>query len=294
MCGFVISEGPLETIISLISPKDLIHLFTCSRDIERNIRRTVYGRFIQDYVNKMRINTREECMHAAVMFDNARVLDWIRRSTGNRILNGRFCGTAAAYGCMNSLSWLRSNGCEIDSRACGEAARKGRLDVLSWLRERGWPWDETTAEAAARAGRVDVLEWLLFERVPPCPAGVTCARTAAENGNIDLLVWLREKRVAWDGSTIYEAARGRHEHIVQWARANDCPLDKKLHSGLFESVYDDDIDTLRVLHKYDCCSRFGSDICEYATTYGKDTILEWARDEGFSQPPNDYNHNLAL
>ena len=57
-------------------------------------------------------------------------------------LNELACANAAAYGQLEALMWLRSEGCHWDERTCAGAAAGGHLDVLKYAHENGCPWYE--------------------------------------------------------------------------------------------------------------------------------------------------------
>ena len=44
--------------------------------------------------------------------------------------------------------------------------RQGHLETLRWLRSNGCPWDEQTCLDAAREGHLRVFEWALREGAP--------------------------------------------------------------------------------------------------------------------------------
>ena len=63
---------------------------------------------------------------------------------------------------METLKWLRSEGCPWNEETCSGAARGGHLDVLKYARENGCPWGVGTWYAANESTR----EWL---RENGCP-----------------------------------------------------------------------------------------------------------------------------
>ena len=67
---------------------------------------------------------------------------------------------------METLKWLRSEGCPWDEEACAWAAEHGHLEVVKWLRSEGCPWNEEACKYAARAGYLDVLRWLIDNGCP--------------------------------------------------------------------------------------------------------------------------------
>ena len=54
----------------------------------------------------------------------------------------------------------------MNEAACAGAAFGGHLETLRWLRQNGCPWDEKTCLDAARQGHLRVFEWALKEGAP--------------------------------------------------------------------------------------------------------------------------------
>ena len=63
---------------------------------------------------------------------------------------------------METLKWLRSEGCPWNQRTCRRAANFDHLDVLKYAREHGCPWDVWTWYRAGEATR----EWLMEINCP--------------------------------------------------------------------------------------------------------------------------------
>ena len=71
----------------------------------------------------------------------------------------RLACSAASYGNLPALQYLRSVGCEWCEWTCAFAAGNGHLHVLQWCRDNDCPWNEWTCEYAAKNGHLDVLDW---------------------------------------------------------------------------------------------------------------------------------------
>ena len=61
------------------------------------------------------------------------------------LVDARTCACAAVGGHLETLQWLRSQGCPWDERACAFAALDGHFEILKWLKSEGCPWDANTA-----------------------------------------------------------------------------------------------------------------------------------------------------
>ena len=54
----------------------------------------------------------------------------------------------------------------MTAEKCERAASFGQLETLRWLRDNGCPWDKETCLDAAREGHLGVFEWALREGAP--------------------------------------------------------------------------------------------------------------------------------
>ena len=65
-------------------------------------------------------------------------------------------GHAAHGGHLETLQWLRAEGCPWNKHTCRHAAEQGHVEVLRWARENGCPWNAATRDrAAAELGYTD-------------------------------------------------------------------------------------------------------------------------------------------
>jgi hypothetical protein len=103
---------------------------------------------------------------------------------------------------------------------CKVAACGGHLETLKWLRENGCPWCELTCYCAAEGGHLETLQWA---RANGCPWDVFTCAAAAYGGHIDTLKWARKNGCPWDESTIASACEGGHIDVLKWAKKNGCP-----------------------------------------------------------------------
>ncbi len=99
------------------------------------------------------------------------------------------------------------------------------LNSMKWLREEGCPWDAKTFENAAEVGILENMKWLREEK---CPWNAETFSRAVGNGNFDNMKWLREEKCLWDAET-FNTAVGVPENLehVKWLKEEGCPWDKK-------------------------------------------------------------------
>ena len=64
---------------------------------------------------------------------------------------------AAERGQLETLQWLRANGCPWDGETCEWAVRGGHVELLAWARANGCEWYPSTRAKAARLGYSDNL-----------------------------------------------------------------------------------------------------------------------------------------
>jgi len=134
--------------------------------------------------------------------------------------DARACKGAAYGGHLDVLKWLRSEGCPGNARACRRAALGGHFEILRWLRSEGCPCDAEACHLAVNGGHLEVLKWL---RSKGCPCDKRACYFAAGGGHFEMLKWLRSESCYWDENTCSSAAKGGHLDMLQWAIDNGCP-----------------------------------------------------------------------
>ena len=103
------------------------------------------------------------------------------------MFNERACEGAAEKGQLETLKWLKREGCPWADVAVTVAAEFGRIEILEWLRSEGEVFDEEACAWAAASGQLETLEWLR-NLDPPCPWNKShCRRIAEGNGYDDVL-----------------------------------------------------------------------------------------------------------
>lgn len=268
----------VEHTLSFLRPEEVARLRAVNRSMQKSVDNTAYGLFLT-YCTNMRVGSHRELHETAAIQGCPLILEWIENMHGKGVFDERICAVAAHFGKTEVLKWLRARNCPWDPMTCAEAARRGHLDTLKWVRHNGCTWDEMTFELAVSESRHDILHWVL-EQSPPCPYDERGCKKAAENGDVKTLMWIRDRGCPWDGEVLYEAARAKHEETLEWASQNGCPRDHSLLMGVLEATLDGDLETLKLLRKYECCP-LHLDICKYAAKYKHMHVLLWARENNF-------------
>ena len=142
------------------------------------------------------------------------------------LLDEMACGFAAFSGHLETLQWLRSQGCPWDQHTCFCAAMKGHLKCLQWLRSEGCPCSENTCLWAARHGHLQCLQWA---RQNGCPWNENrMCEVAAYRGQLAVLKWVREQGCPWGETTTLKAAMNGHLKCFRWLMFKGCPCDIEL------------------------------------------------------------------
>ena len=158
------------------------------------------------------------------------LLQWGRAHAGADFASAKLCSIAAEHCCLDTLQWLRRQGCPWDAetaacacsmQACIEHPERA-LDLLSWAHENGCPWDERTCQAAgAHCASLQLLDYL---KRHDCPGADTVCLAASEQGELETLKWALEVGFPWDPAECEEKARHpletdsspRHAEVVKW------------------------------------------------------------------------------
>jgi hypothetical protein len=109
----------------------------------------------------------------------------------------KFCATAAAFGQVDALKYLRSNFCEFGGRNLSEACAEGTcsLDMIKYLHESGIPWgDPNRDEFMALAARKGHLACMQYAVENGCKN-----RKIAYTPFIDCLQYAIDNEFSWKG-----------------------------------------------------------------------------------------------
>ena len=121
------------------------------------------------------------------------------------------CAWAATGGQLETLQWLRSQGCLWCNWTCYRAAIHGHLEVLRWARDNGCPWQaDEICDMAAQCGHLSVLK---YARSQGCPWGTSTTYWAATRGHLEMLQWLRYEGCPWDKEQCREVGE---PNIKRW------------------------------------------------------------------------------
>jgi hypothetical protein len=227
-------------------------------------------------------------MTSAAKYGNLSALQYLR--SVDCYWDERTCTVAVHNGHLTLLQWAHAHGCLWSSDTCAKAAEIERLDILQWARTNGCPWDVSTCHAAAKNGNLAMLQWA---HANGCPWDKSTCNAAARNGHLAVLQWARRNGCPWDMRTCVFAALNGHLHVLQWARKNGCPWDSKTcAAAAFNGCPWDSSDKCRTAALscnflvfqwvLDNGCPWDRTICAQAAELGYTHVLEWAEKYGYS------------
>ena len=141
------------------------------------------------------------------------------------LMNAKTCARAALGGHLETLQWLRSQGCPWNVDTCAWAAAHGHLKCLQWARSEGCPWSAFTTRGAARRGHLECLQWAR-ENGCPWDANRMC-NVAAKHDQLAVLKWVREQGCPWGETATLYAARNGHLNCFRWLIYQGCPWNRE-------------------------------------------------------------------
>lgn len=203
------------------------------------------------YRNAFQDDREDTCMtaitleHARICFEEGLARNYDADSCMKQYYETKLCSSAAKYGNLPALQYLRSVECPWNENVCTFAATNGDLNMLQWAHDHGCQWNENVCTYAATNGDLNMLQ---YAHLNGCPWNAATCSNAAKNGHLNVLQWARENGCPWNESTCSNAVIQGHLNVLQWARANGCPWD------------------------YQTCSN--------AVFYGHLHVLQWARENG--------------
>lgn len=166
----------------------------------------------------------KEICNVAAGTGRLKVLDNIFSKSDDGILvslrnNWYLCAHAASKGQLESVKWLRNNGCAWNNAyAITKAAEGGHLSTLKYLHVNGCEWNYMACTLAVSRGHLETLKYL---RENGCEFHEEeCLDTAAGFGQLRILKYLFESGSKFHSSICYEAAEGEHLHILKFLRDN--------------------------------------------------------------------------
>jgi len=162
--------------------------------------------------------------------------------------------TAAKFGCIEIIKWLRQKGCPWDEYAFKYAIQNDQLNVVKWLYENKCPrhtW--MCIDTAAEHGRLEILKWFRLingEHWNWQQSDDIWCSSAAENGHLDVLIYLHDNGCKADTVSCYTSAtRGGHLEILRWLDKNGCPKDESVFAHAAEQGR---LEIVRYLHETGC------------------------------------------
>ena len=176
--------------------------------------------------------------YTAAKYGHVEVLKWLR-SIG--CLWNEYCIYVACYnGHLDAVRYMAENGCSLGDKACRFAVLNGSLTILQFLRSCHCEWDEFVPAYAACFGHVHLIEWAMKNG---CTLSASTCFYAATKGEWETLKWLRANGCPWDERTTSYA---ESEEIYEWAVANGCPVEvgNPRHEPYFCPVLDLDLGTM--------------------------------------------------
>eukprot|EP00953_Heterococcus_sp_UTEX-ZZ885_P033713 17518-Heterococcus_DN1.PRE.1 len=121
------------------------------------------------------------------------MIEWLRQQQSMQI-DAEVLSWAAGAGKTAMCQHLRSVGCDWDIHACESATADGHLDTLRWLRENGCPWIvNDVCMVAAAHGRVTILDFVIEQgEVLDAELLTDALNTAGAGNKLQAAQWLRQ------------------------------------------------------------------------------------------------------
>ncbi len=210
---------------------------------------------------------------------------------------------SASIGELNCMKWLKFINVPLDSDIFKAAAINNQTSVCDWLRINYCPWNENISMDVAARGHLNLLKWLYFHGYKLELLGIP--NIAVEKGHLDVIKWADEIGIKCTMNNYYSAAHYGHLHILEWLfqrYENNIDIYQICrHAGLNGRfnvidwiykqgwicneiemidfvVFGGNLDIVKLLHKKN--PSIIRHICQYASTYGKLDIYQWAYENG--------------
>ena len=210
----------------------------------------------QDQQNKFHAR---RIVNETIISGNLDNLQWLSREIGPIPWEWKSLELAIRYGYLEIVKLLQM----VDSLSqafLNTAAKYGQLEIMKWMRSTGYRWDVDTFEAAA--ANLEVMKWM---RNPewldpetgkmiagePCPwnalAFIAVVSSSLTDGNFDRVKWIWDQRESWDDgkdwiTKCYKLAVGNLQ-MLRWLHDQGVPIprDEKLlvaavETGILENI----------------------------------------------------------
>jgi hypothetical protein len=180
---------------------------------------------------------REKCPFAwktiaehAARSGSIEVLQYLRQQS-RAVFTNHTIYNAACGGHIAACDYLRSEGIPWTPSACEGAARHNHLDTVAWLREQGCPYNHyKTMLAAAEGGSVSILTYLQQHNVGAALEQAQLTRVlnaAGASSQLAAVQWLRAQGAEWPNILEFQL-RGSQRckewqgSTLTWARSEGC------------------------------------------------------------------------
>jgi hypothetical protein len=154
------------------------------------------------------------------------VVDWLQQQQGI-VFDKAAMAMAAGKGQTALCQHLFSIGCELHHFACLQAVVGGAMDTLRWLRDNGCPWNvNEVCEDAARKGNTNILDYVIEQgEVLDAELLTDALNNAAANNQLQTAQWLRQHGAQWPAVLSYGLFPLKCQwsgDVLAWARAEGC------------------------------------------------------------------------
>jgi hypothetical protein len=138
---------------------------------------------------------------------------------------------AVGVGQSAMVERLRATGCEWDEEFCRQAVIHRAIDTLRWLREQGCPWDVTELyELAACNNQTDILAYVAEQgELPDAGAMAVALNCAGTFDQLQAAQLIKQHGAEWPAVLGYSKHGAPMAHTQQWhgetlawARAQGC------------------------------------------------------------------------
>eukprot|EP00953_Heterococcus_sp_UTEX-ZZ885_P002832 2051-Heterococcus_DN1.PRE.2 len=157
---------------------------------------------------------------------NIAMLDWVRQQQGVEITAITLL-MAALSGETAMCAHLRSIGCDWPVHACNYAAVRGHIETLHWLRQNGCPCNiADVCSAAARYGSTSILNYVNEQwEVMSAELLTKSLLQAGVYNQLETVQWLRQHGAQWPA--VLSKGQGAklivwREDVLTWAKAQGC------------------------------------------------------------------------
>jgi hypothetical protein len=164
--------------------------------------------------------------HCAAAGGSIAMLDWVRQQQGVEI-SAMTLQMAALGGETAMCEHLRSIGCDWNADACNYAAVARQVDTLHWLRQNGCPCKiRNVCSNASRYGNINILNYVNEQ----CEVMSTDLLTkslllAGVYNQLETVQWLRQRGAQWPAvlsKRVGAKLMFWKDDVLTWARVEGC------------------------------------------------------------------------